>query len=79
MRLYFRECFIHPIFILFYLSQACTVLTKGLNPAGIFHLHLGEHQAKVWPARTSQGGQITGGVTPDGRWCWSRRDAGRTR
>ncbi len=47
VRLYFRECFFHPIFILFYLSTAATVLTKGLNPAGIFHLHLAEHQAKV--------------------------------
>lgn len=47
VRLYFRECFFHPIFVLFYLSTAATVLTKGLNPAGIFGLHLAEHQAKV--------------------------------
>mgnify|MGYP003879870325 CR=1 FL=1 len=50
VRLYFRECFYHPIFILFYVSVACTVLTRGLNPAGVFHLHLGEHQ----------GGQVVG-------------------
>ncbi len=47
IRLYFRECFVHPIFILFYLSTACMVLTKGLNPAGIFSLHLSEHRGKI--------------------------------
>jgi WD40 repeat protein len=47
VRLYFRECFTHPIFVLFYIATACTVLTRGLNPAGIFHLHLAEHQAKA--------------------------------
>jgi WD40 repeat protein len=47
VRLYFRECFTHPIFILLYLSTAATVLTKGLNPSGIFHLHLAEHRAAV--------------------------------
>jgi WD40 repeat protein len=47
VRLYFRECFYHPIFILFYVSLACTVLTRGLNPAGVFHLHLSEHQGRV--------------------------------
>jgi len=47
VRLYFRECFTHPIFILLYISTACTALTRGLNPAGIFHLHLAEHMAKA--------------------------------
>lgn len=47
VKLYFRECFTHPIFILLYISTACTALTRGLNPAGVFGLHLDEHQAKV--------------------------------
>ncbi len=47
VKLYFRECFVHPIFILFYLSTACMVLTKGLNPAGVFGLHLSEHKSMV--------------------------------
>ena len=47
VKLYFRECFFHPIFILFYLASAAAVLNKGLNPAGIFILHLADHEAKV--------------------------------
>lgn len=47
VKIYFRESFTHPIFILLYLSTATSAMTKGLNPAGIFSLHLSQHQAKV--------------------------------
>ena len=47
VKLYFRECFTHPIFICLYLSTATSAMTKGLNPSGIFNLHLSQHQAKV--------------------------------
>ena len=35
-KLYFRECFTHPIFIMLYISTAFSVLNRGLAPAGFF-------------------------------------------
>jgi WD40 repeat protein len=47
IKLYFRECFTHKIFIFFYLSTAALALTKGLNPAMVFGLHLNQHKQRV--------------------------------
>ncbi len=65
VKIFFRECFTHPIFILFYLSMAAMALTKGLNPSGIFALHLSQHQCKV-EAHTSAMDAVA--ITPGGEW-----------
>jgi len=46
-KLYFKECFHHPIYIMIYMVTVFTVLGKGLNAAGIFGLHLSQHQSKI--------------------------------
>lgn len=67
VKLYFRECFSHPIFILFYMSAAIVYLNKGINPAGIFGLHLSQHQATV-----ASGGDLLGmAMSRDGKWLIS--------
>lgn len=43
-RIYFRECFTHRVYVLFYLVTATTMLARGLLPAGVFGLHLGQHR-----------------------------------
>ena len=66
VKLYFRECFCHPIFILFYVMTGVGVLDKGMGVSGIFGLHLGQHQASA-VADPKAVRSLAG--TPDGRWC----------
>ncbi len=70
--IFFRECFTHPIYVLFYLMSAASVLTIGTIPAGIFNLHISQHQSSV-PAHP--GGAAAAAATPDGsRWVSGGRD-----
>ena len=46
-KLYFKECFHHPIYVMIYMVSVVTVLTRGLNPSGIFALHLSQHQSAI--------------------------------
>lgn len=94
VRLYFRECFTHRIFILFYLSTAAMALTRGLNPSGVFGLHLSEHQTKIVayeeaynphaPAASGASGNrgvdpLVMAMTPDGHWVISGSDSGEVK
>ncbi|MEI6165862.1 MAG: MFS transporter [bacterium] len=81
VKLYFRECFTHPVFILFYLSTAVAVLARGLNPSGVFGLHLSQHQKSIVAYSDTDHASITTpaiqrasmvlAMTPDGRWAVS--------
>ncbi|MDI6775158.1 MAG: MFS transporter [Verrucomicrobiota bacterium] len=46
-KLYFKECFHHPMYIMIYAVTAASVLSRAMNPAGIFSLHLGQHQSRI--------------------------------
>lgn len=46
-RLYFRECFTHRIFIMIYLTTFFTALSGIVGVAGVFGLHVDQHQATV--------------------------------
>ena len=63
MRLYFRECFSHRIYVYLYASVAITALGTGLRMADIFPLHLNQHQAQ---AAAHPGGARAIAMTPDG-------------
>jgi WD40 repeat protein len=67
-RLYFRECFNHPIYIMFYMITVMTVLTRGLNPSGIFGLHLSQHKSTIVAHANVNDSMAT---TPDHRWMVS--------
>jgi WD40 repeat protein len=65
VKLYFKECFNHPMYVMIYLVTAVTVLTRGLNPAGIFSLHIGQHQGTV-VAHADVRDAVA--ATPDNAW-----------
>ena len=67
VKLYFRECFIHPIYILFYIAMGITFLNKGINPSGIFGLHLSQHQAQA----SAHSDVSSMAMTGDGKWLVS--------
>ena len=46
VKLYFRECFTHPIFLLVYASSFAYVFAR-VGGSGVFGLHLGQHVADV--------------------------------
>ncbi|MFH1022990.1 MAG: MFS transporter [Planctomycetota bacterium] len=46
-KIYFRECFTHPIYILMYLSAAMGVIVNGPKMSSVFTLHLGKHQSGI--------------------------------
>ena len=73
VKIYFRECFTHPIFILFYLSMAATALTRGLNPSGVFGLHLSQHLSRI-QAHASRTDPVA--MTPGGDWLVSGGEDG---
>jgi WD40 repeat protein len=66
IKLYFRECFTHPIFVWFYLVTALSVLFRGLNPAGIFNLHLRQHVSTA-PVAHAAGTNLTAATTDGSR------------
>ena len=74
--LYFRECFNHPIYVMIYLITAVTVLTRGLNPSGIFALHLSQHQGTI-AAQAAAASVVA--LAPDGRLLASGGRDGRIR
>lgn len=76
VRLYFKECFHHPMYVMIYLVTAVTVLTRGLNPAGIFVLHLSQHQGKI---EASAAGASVVAMTPDAQRLASGGQDGRIR
>ncbi|MFH1022991.1 MAG: MFS transporter [Planctomycetota bacterium] len=64
VKLYFRECFTHPIYIMMYLSTAIVMTGNGIRLAGVFPLHLGQHQGRV----TAHAGVASAvAMTPDGK------------
>jgi len=76
VKLYFRECFHHPMYVMIYMVTAVTVLTRGLNPAGIFGLHLSQHRAGI-DAQVAAAAVVA--MTPDGRLFASSGCDGRIR
>lgn len=63
-RLYFRECFTHPIFLLVYASSFLFVFARTASMSPVFSLHLGKHTATVEAAHTGSATAIA--ATPDG-------------
>jgi len=63
-KLYFKECFNHPMYILIYMVTAVTVLTRGLNPSGMFALHMSQHQGQI--AASAAAASVVA-ITPDGK------------
>lgn len=45
VKIYFRECFTHRIYILIYLSTLVWAFSRSAPMAGVFSLHLSQHQA----------------------------------
>ena len=45
VKIYFRECFTHKIYILIYLSTLVWAFSRAAPMAGVFGLHLSQHQA----------------------------------
>ncbi len=76
VRLYFKECFHHPMYVMIYMVTAVTVLTRGLNPAGIFGLHLSQHQGRI---EASVASASVVAMTPDGKSVASGGCDGRIR
>jgi WD40 repeat protein len=68
VRLYFKECFNHPMYIMIYMVTAVAVLTRGLSPAGVFGLHLSQHQSKIVAHANVSDAMAT---TPDNAWMVS--------
>ncbi|MFH0937988.1 MAG: MFS transporter [Planctomycetota bacterium] len=64
VKIYFKECFTHPIFILIYCMSGTAALSKGVRPAGVFSLHLGKHQTTI-AAHTESASYVA--MTPDGK------------
>ncbi len=64
VKLYFKECFNHPIYIMIYMVTAIAILARGVNPAGIFALHIGQHQGRI----NAHGGEATAvAMSPDSK------------
>ena len=66
VKIYFKQSFTHPIFIWFYIMSATTVLTRGLNPAGVFGLHVSQHQSSIEAVHAEGSGCLAS--TPDGKF-----------
>jgi len=64
VRLYFRECFTHPIFILVYATTFAAMFARAANISGIWGLHLGQHVASV---EAHQGATGALAMTADGK------------
>lgn len=47
VKIYFRECFVHPIFIWFYVASAMWVIARAAPGSAVFGLHLGQHKEAV--------------------------------
>lgn len=71
VKLYFRECFSHRIYVLFYVVTAVGMLGRGMLPAGIFNLHLGQHRGRS-PAHVA--GPTLVASAADGRWLSAGAD-----
>lgn len=63
VKLYFRECFTHPIFLLVYASSFAYVFAR-VGGSGVFGLHLGQHVADVQAHATPVAAMAT---SADGR------------
>jgi WD40 repeat protein len=64
VRLYFKECFTHPIFLLVYASSFVFVFARTASLSPVFVLHMGKHTATVEAAHTGSATAIA--ATPDG-------------
>ena len=47
IKIYFKECFYHRIYIALYISSAMFELTIAIGPSGVFGLHIGQYQSGV--------------------------------
>lgn len=86
VKLYFRECFSHRIYIYVYLTIAVSSLGVGLRIQEIFPLHISKHQAGT---AMHPGGAQAVAMTPNGTMAvtagsdgtvrrWQIADGGRT-
>jgi len=55
VKIYFRECFWHPVYIMVYVYSLTFALGRGASPAGVFGLHLNQHRSMVQADTASAG------------------------
>lgn len=75
VKIYFRECFTHKIYILIYLSTLVWAFSRSAPMAGVFGLHLSQHQAM---SDASGGGVNAVAMVPGGGILTAGQD-GRVR
>jgi WD40 repeat protein len=74
VKIYFRECFTHKIYILIYLSTMIWAFSRSAPMAGVFGLHLSQHEAMSEPG----GGSMNAvSMASDGRVILTARQDGR--
>lgn len=74
VKLYFRECFTHPLFIMVYLSTFVWSLGRAAGVGGVFGLQLSKHVAQV----SASAGPVNAlAMTPSGSLALSGGNDGR--
>jgi len=73
VRIYFRECFAHPVYILLYVYSLTFAAGRCAAPAGVFGLHLGQHRDMV---SAHEGTAGACGLSADGKLAISAGEDG---
>ena len=79
IKLYFRECFTHPVFILVYLSSLAMAASRCANPAGVFGLHLGQHRDMIQAHAGAAERAVACALSTDGKLLISGGQDGRVK